>query len=132
MDLVGGLSAAQMAINLVKDLRSIDRSVDDATFKLKIAEVIEALAETKIALSEAKETIAAKDSEIRNLKEKLSNATSGEACPVCQTGRLKTTNVRRHPQMGDVGLQEKDLKCDNQECGHHETRMHDPNGLLNR
>ena len=132
MDLMTGISAATQAVQLVKELRSIDRSVDEATFKLKLADLTEALADTKIALSEARETISEKDSEIRSLKEKLSNATSGEGCPVCQTGRLKTVSVGKHPQMGDVGLQERQLSCDNPECNHREARMHDPNGILKR
>ena len=57
MDIASGLSAASAAITIAKDLREIDRSVDEATFKLKIAELTEALADTKIALSDARNKI---------------------------------------------------------------------------
>ena len=52
-----------------------------------------------------------------------------EPCPICSKGRLKVTKVSPHPVMGDVGLQEKTLKCDDPACGHTESRMHDPIGL---
>lgn len=70
MDIAGGLTAASTAINIVKDLREIDRSVDEATFKLKIAELSSVLADTKISLSEARIEISEKDARIATLKTK--------------------------------------------------------------
>lgn len=51
-----------------------------------------------------------------------------EPCLICGTGRLKVTNVAAHPTMGDVGLQEIALRCDNTGCKHTQKRMHDPMG----
>ncbi len=132
MDIISGIAAATQAMNLVKEIRSIDRSVDEATFKLKLAELTEALADTKIALSEAREEVAAKNSEIRSLNARIANLSSGESCPICQTGRLKTTSVRPHPVFYNVGVQERQMKCDNPDCAHQEARMHDPTGILEK
>ena len=128
MDLISGISAATQAVQLVKELRSIDRSVDEASFKLKLAELMEALANTKIALSEARELLSEKDAEIRELKLRLDVVNSGEACPICQMGRLKVTASRAHPVFGTFGHQERTLTCTNADCGHSEKRKYDPSG----
>ncbi len=51
MDISAGLVALGHAVGIAKDLRDIERGVDEASFKLKLAELIEALAESMIALS---------------------------------------------------------------------------------
>jgi hypothetical protein len=55
-----------------------------------------------------------------------------EACPICGVGALKVTAVHAHRQFGDMGLQERAMKCDSEACGHTETRLHDPNGRLGK
>ncbi|WP_296766233.1 hypothetical protein [Sediminimonas sp.] len=132
MDIASGLSAASTAINIAKDLRDIDRSVDEATFKLKIAELTKALADTEIALSEARTELSEKQVEINELEAALRALTSGENCPVCGEGHLKTERVVPHPRFGKQGIQEKHLSCQNPECAHSEKRMHDPAGLLDK
>lgn len=132
MDLVSGLSAASTALGIVKDLREIDRSVDEAGFKLKLAELTEALADARIALSDAKGEIAEKNSEIRLLKDALASAKLGETCPICNDGNLKVSSVTPHRQLGAVGVQERKLRCDNESCRHTEARLHDPNGMLKK
>jgi len=132
MDLISGLTAASQAIQIVKDLRSIDRSVDEATFKLRLSELTVALADTKIALSEARVSLAEKEAELVELRKRLSIATSGENCPVCQIGSLKVTAVRPHPTLGEVGVQERDLECSNDACRHRERRPYDPLGVLEK
>lgn len=132
MTVMEGLSAASAAIGIVKELKDIDRSIDEATFKLKIADLTTALAEAKIALSDAKLALAEKDTEIRNLEAKVADLSSGELCPICKSSKMKTISVKPHPAMGDVGIQEITLKCENEACGHSENRMHDPTGLLKK
>ncbi|MCF6272162.1 MAG: hypothetical protein L3J37_03085 [Rhodobacteraceae bacterium] len=132
MDIVGGLSAASLALGLVKDLRDIDRSVDEATFKLKVAELTSALADTKISLSDAKLSMSDKDEQIRSLEAKIKDLVAGEMCPVCNNARLKTISVRPHPTFGKLGVQEKQMKCEDSECNHSENRMHDPQGRLKK
>jgi len=63
------------------------------------------------------------------LVSEIAKRPSLEQCPICGTGQLKVTHVGPHPVMGDMGLQERTLKCDNEKCGHTEKRMHDPMGL---
>ena len=128
MDLISGISAATQAVQLVKELRSIDRSVDEASFKLKLADLMVAQADTKIALSEAREFLSEKDAEIRELKLRLDVVNSGEACPICQLGRLKVTASHLHPVFGTFGHQERTLTCTNADCGHSEKRKYDPSG----
>ncbi|WP_298355849.1 hypothetical protein [uncultured Litoreibacter sp.] len=131
-EIVTGLAAANQATQLVKELRSIDSSVDEASFKLKLAELTEALADTKVALSEAKLAIADKDGKLADLNQKLRAATSGETCPVCLSAPMKTMRVVPHRRMGDLGVQEKHLECTAEECDHSEKRMHDPIGILDK
>lgn len=132
MDISAGLVALVHAVGIAKDLRDIERGVDEASFKLKLAELIEALAESKIALSEAKQGLRDRDERIVELERSLAAATSGEGCPICGKGRLKVTAVRAHPTFGEAGIQERDLQCSNPDCHHRERRMFDPNGMLKR
>lgn len=132
MDIVGGLAAASQAISIARELREIDRSVDESVFKLKIADLQVALADAKVALSEAKLSLATKDEELAEISKKLSAATSGETCPVCNSAPLKTRKVVEHHQFGRLGVQEKHLECSSDTCNHSEKRMHDPVGLLNK
>lgn len=134
MTLVEGLSAASAAIGIVKELRDIDRSIDDATFRLKIAELTVVLADTKIALSEAKLAISEKETNIRELEAHIVDLSSGETCPVCNVGRLKTVKVAPHPtsMLSKVGIKEKHLKCDGENCGHTENQLSDPSGILSK
>jgi hypothetical protein len=60
------------------------------------------------------------------LEAELNKRPTPEACPICGVGTLKVTNVKPHPVMGDLGIQERTLKCTNQACAHTEKRMHDP------
>jgi hypothetical protein len=132
LDITTGLTAATTALGIVKDLREIDRSVDEASFKLAIADLTTALADAKISLADAKETLADKDRQIKQLQRDLDCATSGDRCPICKIGNLKTIKVSPHPIFGKSGLQEKHLSCDSSECSHTEKRMHAPTGILNK
>lgn len=68
MDIPGALSSISTALTIVKQLNEIDARVDEATFKLKIAEITSSLADTKIRLVEAAEEISEKEAEIKSLK----------------------------------------------------------------
>ena len=125
MDLIGGLSAAKLAIDIAKDLRSIDRSVDDATFKLKLAELTMALADAQLALSEAKVKIG-------ELEGKISSIEDGKICPKCRVGRLLliATESMSMGGLGRFGVQEWEYKCNNSECGFTIKEVIDPQGLV--
>jgi DNA repair exonuclease SbcCD ATPase subunit len=67
VDFMTALATAGQAIKLAQDLRGIDKAVDAAEFKLKIAELTCALADIKIALTEAKEELGIRDAKIASL-----------------------------------------------------------------
>jgi len=130
MDIATALSLLSNATGVVKDLREIDKSFDVAALKAKMADLYVTLADVKIALSDARETIHGRDNQIKQLEDKITSLTSGEICPICNSGRLKVISVHAHPQLGSVGVQERTLKCDG--CPHTERRIHDPEGRLAR
>jgi hypothetical protein len=68
MDIAGGISSLKTGIEIAQTLKDINKSFDEASFKAKIADLIEKLSEARIALVEAKETIFEKDREIDALK----------------------------------------------------------------
>jgi len=55
MDLISGISAASEALKLIKDLRGIDRQLDVAELKLRLADLVDNLLEAKEALQDAKQ-----------------------------------------------------------------------------
>jgi hypothetical protein len=71
VDIMGALATASQAIKLVQDLRGIDRAMDAAEYKLKIADLTDALSNIKLALTDAKEDLASKDAEIDKLKKQF-------------------------------------------------------------
>lgn len=75
MDIMTALATAGQAIKLANDLRGIDKAVDAAEFRLKIADLAIALSDIKMALSEAKEEIGAKETEISDLKARFKRTT---------------------------------------------------------
>lgn len=130
MDIAAALGALSQATNIVKALRSIDKSYDLATAKAQMAEVYGALADVKIALSDAREEIHSRDQRIRELEEQITALNSGEACPLCDSGRLKVVASKPHPSFAFAGVQERTVKCT--ECGHSEQRFHDPENVAGR
>ena len=132
MDLITGLSAASQAVSLLKQLRDLDRALDEAAFKAKLIELQEMVLDARTSLLEAKEALLTKEERIRELERLVVELKSGETCPVCQNGTLKTRSVKAHPTFGEVGVQEKTLVCSNPECGHTEKRIHDPSGILGK
>lgn len=123
MDLMTGLAAAAQALDITKKLRDLSADLDTATYRAQIAELYTALADVKMALSDAKEAIHERDQKIRKLEADIEASKSGDACPLCGTGRMKVTASYAHPTFGDVGLKERVLTCQNPECGHVEKLM---------
>ena len=64
VDFVVGLAAAGNALKILKELNQIDRDLDKATLKLKIAELTSALASAQMTLVEAQTEAQEKDKEI--------------------------------------------------------------------
>jgi hypothetical protein len=71
VDIMTALATATQAIKLAQDLRGIDKAIDTAEYKLKIADLTTALSDIKMALNDAKEELASKDAEIERLAKAL-------------------------------------------------------------
>ncbi|MCJ9692983.1 hypothetical protein MOV76_15355 [Rhizobium sp. PRIMUS64] len=71
MDIPAALGGVSTALTIVKQLNDIDRRVDEAGFKLRIAEATSALAEAKLGLVDAQEDIRSKEAEISSLRSLL-------------------------------------------------------------
>ncbi len=69
MDIPGTLAVIAQAISITKDLKDIDRGIDSAEFKLKIAELSSSLADAKLTLLDAQEELQGYEKEIRQLKD---------------------------------------------------------------
>lgn len=67
MDIAAGIAAATEALGIAKALRAIERNYDEATYKAQVSELICALSDAKLSLSEAREKLADKDKEIEQL-----------------------------------------------------------------
>lgn len=126
MDIAAALSLLSQATGVVKNLRDIDKGFDKAVLRAQMADLYGNLADVKIALSDAQIVIHEREQQIKKLEDQIAALTSGEACPICNTGKLKVISVHAHPTLGPVGVQEKTLKCDN--CTHQERRMIEPEG----
>jgi hypothetical protein len=127
VDISAGLTLIGQAIGMVRDLREIDKGFDTAAIKAQMADLYGTLADVKIALSDARGDIHERDRRIKELEDKITVLTSGEACPLCKSGRMKVTASRPHKHFSFAGVQEHTLTCD--ACGHSENRMHDPTGI---
>jgi hypothetical protein len=127
VDISAGLTLIAQAIGIVRELREIDKGFDVAAIKAQMADLYGTLADVKIALSDARETIHERDRRIKELEDKIASLTSGDTCPICKTGRMKVVASRKHPQLGIAGLQEHTVKCS--KCAHTERRMYDPTGI---
>lgn len=108
------LATAGQAIKLAQDLRGIDKAIDVAEFKLKVADLTVALSDIKLALTEAREELAGKDTEIAALKKQFQRSVEtievkgfkykkgeddkprGAAfCPVCEQKHGQFYNLTR-------------------------------------
>lgn len=113
------LGALKAATDLVKVIRESDLSLEKAETKLKLAELISALADAKIAVAEMQEEMLAKDKRIRELEdqrekvEKLiyvapfywrisGTERDGPFCQKCHDTQEKIVYLQQNPR--DKGL----------------------------
>ena len=68
VDFAAALSAVGAGIQVVKDLNAVNKQLDEATLKLKIAELSGALATAQITLAEAQKEVADKTADIARLE----------------------------------------------------------------
>ncbi|MDE3818758.1 hypothetical protein GHK78_11775 [Sinorhizobium meliloti] len=69
VDIAAGLSLAAQAIGIVKDLREIDKGLDSAEYKARMADLYSALADVKMALADAQDEMKSKDQLIAELRD---------------------------------------------------------------
>lgn len=70
------LTSIKTATDIAKGLREADLSLEKAEHKFKLAELMTALAEARIATASVQEEVLSRDRQIRELQEKLSMRTS--------------------------------------------------------
>lgn len=116
MDIIGGLTAAKLALDLTKDLREIDRSVDDATFNLKLSELTFAMADTQVALVAAKVKVS-------ELEDALEIEKSGLKCPSCKVVIQKVISIEAG-NMNDA-VQFHRCECNASDCNYSSQRFFD-------
>ena len=68
MEILTGIAAAKQALDIARGMRSLEQSFDQATMKSKLVDLIDALSDAKLALIDAKETLAERDRELSILK----------------------------------------------------------------
>jgi hypothetical protein len=68
MDFMTIIATATKSLEMVKALKDIDKQIGEAELKARAADLLSNLADLKVALVEAKEEAALKDSEIAKLK----------------------------------------------------------------
>lgn len=68
MDVAGILGSISSALSVTKELVAINKVLDEAQWKLKLAELSSALADAKVGVVELKEQLQAKDAQIVTLK----------------------------------------------------------------
>lgn len=122
MDIIGALTVASQSVKLAKDLKDLERELDAATYKAKMAELYSNLADIKMALTDATELLHEKDAEIKRLKAELTARKTGEVCQLCGIGAMKVMAIKDDPVFGVFGHKQHTLICQNADCGHQETR----------
>ena len=74
MDMFAAIGALKGASEIVKQIMTADRALDQAALKLRMAEVLEAVAEARSALIDVKQELADRDDEIAKLKATFAQA----------------------------------------------------------
>ena len=96
MDIAALLTTVSAAIGFARELNNVDVQLDQATLKLKVAELTSALADAKLGLVDVAEQMRAKDTQIGELK----NSLVYKAEQVIERGAYRYKSVKGHP----VGL----------------------------
>ena len=117
MDFMTALTAVSHGLDALKKIRDIEKDFDAATYKLRVAELADALATAKIGLIDAKEEMGQQDAEIKRLKKSIEfhgqlvehrdhlyepsadgQPTGSPYCPVCVTNNMVHIRLARDPK----------------------------------
>ena len=63
-EIIAGVGALSNAITIVKTLREADKAYDQASLRLQLADLLDKLADGKVALVEARQELDAAESQI--------------------------------------------------------------------
>jgi predicted RNA-binding Zn-ribbon protein involved in translation (DUF1610 family) len=108
------VSALKSATEIASYFKNIDNRLEVAEMRLKAAELIDALADAKIAIAEIKDLLTEKDEEIKALSESLSASDDLQFergfywkitedkkdrpfCPNCWDSNKKIIRIHKHP-----------------------------------
>ncbi|MES2158181.1 MAG: hypothetical protein V4512_10275 [Pseudomonadota bacterium] len=120
MDIVSGIGAVTSALGIAKTLRGIEKTYDEATYKAQVADLINALTDAKLAMADAKESLAEKDKEIERLRasfeskarlvlgdggysyltDEQSNPLGYPVCPKCEQVNGRIIQTKEHESSG--------------------------------
>ena len=73
MDLMIGLTAISQALDITRKLKDFENDLNNAEFKIQIADLYMALSSAKIALADTNQLLAEREAEIYRLKNHASN-----------------------------------------------------------
>ncbi len=134
MDVASGLTAASQVIEILKQIKNLDASIDAVAYKEKLLELRENAFEARSALLDVKQELLENASTIAALEAQIKNLTSGSICPKCSSGTMKTIITKPHSMRSAAnhGVQIWTKECDAEDCNHRDEIIHDPNGLLKK
>lgn len=117
------LSGVSTAIDIAKSIKDIEKSMEASEYKLKISNLVGALADAKIAIIDIQDALRRKDEEIKQLTNDLkfnknvirhntfyyevdeNNKPIGEAyCSLCFEKDTKTIHIVQHPSQRMMGV----------------------------
>lgn len=114
MDIMTGLAALKSAVDITKTLKEIDGDIGTAEYKIQIANLLTALAETKISLVEVQQRVLELEEKARKKGEMTKvngvaydvdnkgSAIGNPYCPKCLGKDEKHITCRRHADEQDV------------------------------
>ena len=134
MDLTTGLTAASQTLSILKQIKELDVSIDEAVFKQKLLELQEAAFESRSALLDVKEELLARDEEIAALKQEIKIAKDGEPCPKCRDGELVFTDKKpvTRARLDQFGVEKWKYSCSEAVCDFETFKIHDPTGMVSK
>lgn len=111
--ITAAISGVRHATEIAKFIREAGPTLASAEHKLKLAELIDALADSKLAIADLKEDVERRDSELKQLREALANkaqlthngvfyVVAGDATPFCpRCWEMESRAIHVNPEVWD-------------------------------